>query len=173
MDLLFLMTHWHGLAKLQMHSNLTLTILNQQTTDLGEQFHKFKATVYPAYSTQELDCEVNAWSRRQAKDTAKQAETGKANGVERGTAASAKAKGKQKASAEQLQDTPLLRQPRRKKSFNLQTYKFHVLGDYVTYIHHFGTTDLYSTEPVSHNILSVHSLTQLLLGRVGAPHAKG
>ncbi|KAG1842190.1 hypothetical protein DFJ58DRAFT_732177 [Suillus subalutaceus] len=145
MDLLFIMAHWHGLAKLRMHSDLTLAILNQQTTDLGEQFRKFKATVCSAYSTQELDREVDARSRRQAKDAAKRVETGKADGVGQGTAASTNTKGKQKASAEHLQDTPLPRQLRRKK-FNLQTYKFHALGDYVTSIRHFGTTNSYSTE---------------------------
>ncbi|KAG1732431.1 uncharacterized protein EDB91DRAFT_1251784 [Suillus paluster] len=147
MDLLFIMAHWHGLAKLRMHSDLTLAILDQQMTDLSEQFRKFKATVCAAYSTQELDREVDAQSCRQAKDAAKWTETGKANGIGRGTAASTNAKGKQKASAEQLLDTPLPRQLRRKKSFNLQTYKFHALGDYVTSIRRFGTTDSYSTEP--------------------------
>ncbi|KAG2053011.1 hypothetical protein BDR06DRAFT_491243 [Suillus hirtellus] len=34
-----------------------------------------------------------------------------------------------------------------KKSFNIQTYKFHVLGDYVASIRLFGTMDSYSTEP--------------------------
>ncbi|KAG1817179.1 uncharacterized protein BJ212DRAFT_1299342 [Suillus subaureus] len=113
-------------------------------------------------STQELDHEVDARSRWQAKDVAKQVETGKADGVGQGTAASTNTKGKQKASAEHLQDTPLPKQLRRKKSFNLQTYKFHVLGDYVTSIHHFGTTDSYSTEPLN-----------CYLGGVGAPHAEG
>jgi hypothetical protein len=162
MDLLFIMAHWHGLAKLRMHSDLTLAILDQQTTDLGAQFREFKATVCAAYSTQELDREVDARSRRQTRDAAKRTETGKAYGVGRGIAARTNAKGKQKASAEHLQHTPLPRQPRRKKSFNLQTYKFHALGDYVTSIRHFGTTDSYSTEPVSHDALPVLLLTQLL-----------
>jgi hypothetical protein len=40
------------------------------------------------------------------------------------------------------------------KTFNLQTYKVHVLGDYVEAIKTFGTTDSYSTEVVS--IISVN-----------------
>ncbi|KAG1748520.1 hypothetical protein EDD22DRAFT_958151 [Suillus occidentalis] len=32
-------------------------------------------------------------------------------------------------------------------TFRFQTYKFHALGDYVSSIRHFGTTDSYSTEP--------------------------
>jgi hypothetical protein len=37
---------------------------------------------------------------------------------------------------------------RRPKTLNLNTYKFHALGDYVNTIRKFGTTDSYSTEPV-------------------------
>lgn len=35
------------------------------------------------------------------------------------------------------------------KTFNLSTYKFHALGDYVSSILRFGATDSYSTQPVS------------------------
>lgn len=35
-----------------------------------------------------------------------------------------------------------------KKKLNLNTYKFHALGDYVTTIRLFGTTDSYSTQLV-------------------------
>ena len=38
---------------------------------------------------------------------------------------------------------------RRKKTFNLNTYKAHALGDDVETIRRYGTTDFYSTEPVS------------------------
>jgi hypothetical protein len=38
---------------------------------------------------------------------------------------------------------------RRKKTFNLNTYKAHALRDYVETIRRYGTTDSYSTEPVS------------------------
>jgi hypothetical protein len=37
---------------------------------------------------------------------------------------------------------------RRTKTFNLDTYKYHSLGDYVEHIRQYGTTDSYSTEPV-------------------------
>ncbi|KAG2051212.1 hypothetical protein BDR06DRAFT_890275, partial [Suillus hirtellus] len=128
LDLLFIMVHWHGLAKLHMHSDLTLQVLNQQTTDLGEQFHQFKMKMCNAYHTQELDHEGAAARRPRS---------------------GADAKGKQKVNLEQLQGVPQLRQPRKKELFNFHTYKFHALGDYVTSIRWFGTTDSYSTEPVS------------------------
>jgi hypothetical protein len=38
---------------------------------------------------------------------------------------------------------------RRVKEFNLQTYKYHSLGDYADTIRQFGTSDSYSTEAVS------------------------
>ncbi|KAG1843620.1 hypothetical protein C8R48DRAFT_618674 [Suillus tomentosus] len=130
-DLLFVMAHWHGLAKLRMHSDLTLQILNQQTIQLGEHLRQFKAKVCSIYNTQELNRELDARSRRQAKEAVKWA----VNGSQQG------------ATADTLRPAP--HQQRRKKSFNLQTYKLHTLGDYVACIRDFGTTDSYSTEPVS------------------------
>lgn len=38
---------------------------------------------------------------------------------------------------------------RRQKTWNLDTYKIHALGDYVETIRLYGTTDSYSTELVS------------------------
>ncbi|KAG2110219.1 uncharacterized protein F5147DRAFT_772486 [Suillus discolor] len=151
-DLLFTMVHWHGLAKLRMHSDLTLDVLDLETTKLGAQFCQFKEKVCSAYRTQELDREVDARICRQTKEAGKRVEKGGTNGKEGGATAQqpkagTSAKGKQKASPEQPLDAPLPRQPRRKRSFNLNTYKLHALGDYVTSIHHFGTTDSYSTEP--------------------------
>jgi hypothetical protein len=37
---------------------------------------------------------------------------------------------------------------RQLKTFNLNTYKFHALGDYTATIRRYGTTDSYSTEAV-------------------------
>jgi hypothetical protein len=47
---------------------------------------------------------------------------------------------------------------RRTKTFNLDTYKYHSLGDYAEHIRQYGTTDSYSTEPVRHS-----HFTRLLL----------
>ena len=126
------MAHWHGLAKLRMHSDPTLEIMDEVTTAVGHQFRHFKATVCSAFNTHELRQEVEARARRDAKQAAKQ------QGGQ---------KGKQRA--------PLV-EPESKKSgkkrfkvFNFQTYKFHALGDYVSTIRRYGTSDSYSTEPVS------------------------
>jgi hypothetical protein len=40
-------------------------------------------------------------------------------------------------------------QGRKKKGVNLQTYKFHSLGDYAQFIRLFGGTDSFSTQTVS------------------------
>jgi hypothetical protein len=42
-------------------------------------------------------------------------------------------------------------------TFNLTAYKVHALGDYVEAIRQHGTTDSYSTEPVSSSIQISHS----------------
>jgi hypothetical protein len=55
---------------------------------------------------------------------------------------------------------------RRKKSLNLKTYKNHSLGDYVRTIRRYGTTDSYSTEPVSEIICSFYCLPWLIFGLI-------
>lgn len=45
--------------------------------------------------------------------------------------------------------------PPKKKKLNLNTYKFHSLGDYVSTIRLFGTTDSYSTQVVSCQSIAV------------------
>jgi hypothetical protein len=127
------MAHWHGLAKLRMHSDLTLEIMDHVMSALGQQFCQFKATVCNAYGTRELGQEVRARARRRAKKAVHQ-----------------------KAGHKCTQSTRVVEQAevdasenlKRSKVFNIQTYKFHALGDYVSTIRRYGTSDSYSTEPV-------------------------
>jgi hypothetical protein len=134
LKLLFTMAHWHGLAKLRMHSDLTLEIMDEVTSTLGQQFREFKTTVCAAYQTRELHKEVEARARRHAKKAGKQ---------------TAGRKGKESCNLEkQVQSTQNVH---RTKVFNFQTYKFHALGDYVSTIRRYGTSDSYSTEPVCPN----------------------
>jgi hypothetical protein len=134
------MAHWHGLAKLRMHSDLTLEIMDEVTSALGQQFREFKATVCAAYQTRELHKEVEARARRHAKKAGKQ---------------TAGRKGKESCNlAKQAQAPEAVRSTQnvhRTKVFNFQTYKFHALGDYVSTIRRYGTSDSYSTEPVCPN----------------------
>jgi hypothetical protein len=67
---------------------------------------------------------------------------------------------KREAEARQRQQTKVATEhnapgiARKRKIFNLNTYKNHSLGDYVRTIRMYGTTDSYSTEPVSPFYLS-------------------
>jgi hypothetical protein len=96
-----------------MHSDITLDILDHQTTILGSELRNFQKKTCGAFDTYELRRETDARHRRAVK--------------KRTSGSSGRAK----------------------KVFNLQTYKLHSLGDYVATIRMIGTTDSYSTEPVS------------------------
>jgi hypothetical protein len=52
------------------------------------------------------------------------------------------------------------------KEFNLNTYKFHSLGDYADAIRRYGTTDSYSTQIVSKFIVELHDMGNLGISRV-------
>jgi hypothetical protein len=117
MCLLFIMAHWHGLAKLRLHTDETLDILKPVTVLLGDRLRDFQENTCSAFATTELKKEADSRSRRQSKSTTVTANTGT--------------------------------NVRRAKIFNLNTYKFHSLGDYTETILNFGTTDSYSTEMVS------------------------
>ena len=119
LKLLFDLAHWHGLAKLQMHTDSTLELLNYATIALGSRMREFQEKTCMAFATRELERERAARMQRHEK-----------NG------ANAKTDNGKGSSA------------RRPKRFNLGTYKYHALGDYCDTIRRFGTTDSYSTQPV-------------------------
>lgn len=120
MRLLFICAHWHALAKLRMHSDLTLDILDEVTTTLGGKFRQFQQDICPSYHTRDLPREARV--RRRRRQAAKQ-----------GT------------SAEVVPSIDELLT----REFSLQNYKYHSLGDYVKTIRMVGTTDSYSTAVVS------------------------
>lgn len=59
--------HWHGLAKLRLHTDETLDILDDLTTILGDDLRTFKADTCASFQTKELQKEANARQRRQVK----------------------------------------------------------------------------------------------------------
>ncbi|KAG1835091.1 hypothetical protein EV424DRAFT_1309316, partial [Suillus variegatus] len=134
LQLLFTMAHWHGLAKLRMHSDWTLEIMDQVTSTVSQQFRDFKATVCLAYAMHELCQEVKARS---------QCSKHKSNMLEQGVVVV-----ESQTSTKNAQCT---------KTFNFQTYKFHALGDYVSTICQYGTSDLYSSKPVSPENVILHT----------------
>jgi len=128
LDLLFELATWHGLAKLQMHTETTLRFLDTSTTHLGKYLRRFMSETRKHYVTRDLPSEEAAQGRRQARDAAK--DSGTARPVSHG---------------------PKVRY------FNFQTYKLHALRDYVAAIRRFGTTDNNSTQLVSRHFESRES----------------
>jgi hypothetical protein len=162
MELLFVAAHWHSLAKLRMHNDLTLDVMEAVTVALGEKLREFKDKTCSAFITRELKRESDARARRQAKKAA--ADKGKSTAKRpHRTAQSLHSNSTSTEPSDQLkhqlsgvavesEDVATDASPngnaKRLKAFNLNTYKLHALGDYTATIRRYGTTDSYSTEPV-------------------------
>jgi len=139
------MAHWHGLAKLRMHHDLTLDILDSVTVALGNLLRSFSDVTCPAFETKELRREADARGRRESRKAAAshyvvsnvppvdQASTGPGDSSIRPAIE---------------HRTPGGVVGRRPKKFNLGTYKGHSYGDYAKAIREYGTTDSFSTESV-------------------------
>lgn len=121
-QLLFVLCHWHGLAKLRLHTDETLHALDMVTKDLGDRIRNFASDTCRTFATKELPRETASRHRRQAQQ--KQSKSSK------------------------VQGTTSHVQARQPKTFNLQTYKLHALADYPSQIRMYGTTDSYSTQSV-------------------------
>lgn len=67
MEMLYLLAHWQGLAKLRLHTESTLSILDNVTRSLGISLRAFKKGTCSAYKTRELPSEAASRSRREAK----------------------------------------------------------------------------------------------------------
>jgi hypothetical protein len=132
-----------------MHTDVTLELLLQVTISFGTRIRAFQEKTCAAFSTHELEREQAARLRRQ--DKAKKAAAGTNSNAQKGKKAtveteSSAQKGAKTMTNSQPQKSSSGRQP---KQFNLKTYKYHALGDYCNTIQRFGTTDSYSTQPVS------------------------
>jgi hypothetical protein len=129
-DILFTLAYWHALAKLRMHTDSTLVLLRGATSSLGTLLRRFIKYTCSAFDTRELPTEVATRGRRQ-----KRKQTNKTD--------------LQHDSTQPLvasQPSPTANSSAKKKHLNLMTYKLHALGDYVSQIMRFGTTDSYSTQ---------------------------
>lgn len=103
--LLYKAAEWQALAKLRLHTDPTLDLLEAVTKEFGYLMRQFRDKTSTEFNTVELPRGADA---------------------RKGGSHSSK-----------------------KKTLNLNTYKFHALGDYVATIRLFGTTDSYSTLLVS------------------------
>ena len=120
--LLFRLAQWHALAKLRLHTDHSLKLLDEASRLLGGQLRKFWDFTCNAFKTVELASETAARWREQAHNL----DTTLPGSSKTGATSTA-----------------------RPKSFNLATYKLHALGNYVHNIRLFGTTDSYTTQLVS------------------------
>ena len=173
MDLIFVLAQWHALAKLRQHTDTSLDILESTTKDLAQRLRDFESATCPAFETRELKRETEARQRRQTKvpstftgpphlsiDKTIQSQADprldpSPNSIASTTDSAlttsiAAEAGPRKFKSNINRKTSLQRHiARKQKKFNLNTYKTHSLGDYVQTIQMYGTTDSYSTEPVS------------------------
>ena len=128
LDLLYTLATWHALAKLRLHTEWSVTYLEVVTRALGRKLRAFVKSTCEKYDTRELPREVAARGRRKS-----------------ALAARKPAKPRKMV----VGKTSRTQTNARKKAFSLRTYKLHALGDYPRAIRTFGTTDVYSTQPVS------------------------
>jgi len=73
MTLLYRLAEWHASAKLRMHTDMTLSLLDSVTTILGQELRRFRRTVCSAYATKDLPKEAAARERKKQRDQAKTA----------------------------------------------------------------------------------------------------
>lgn len=120
MRLLYTMAYWHSLAKMRMHTESSVCLLDNAHTAMATHLRHFEKIVCPRYTTKETQKEYAKRVRTETKRTTKTT-------VETNTRATG----------------------RKTKSFNLSTVKTHLLGYYPSYIRTYGTMDLLSTLRVS------------------------
>lgn len=146
LELLFLLAHWQGLAKLRLHTEDTLSMLDKATIDLGKALRDFNNNTCSMYSTKELPREALSRVRRQEKKVMMQATIKRSH--QDGTKTTTPTQAVINANTPQppMQGSHT---QRKLKTLNLNTYKFHSLGDYAEAIRHYGTTDSFSTQLVS------------------------
>jgi hypothetical protein len=145
MELLFVMAHWHAMTKLCMHNELTLAIMRAATVSLGKKLCTFSKKTGSAFLTKERSREYNAQICCDARKAASNALTNQA------------AHGSEAADPQPtLNPQPTAHAGHLPKTFgwcpkvlNLNTFKFHSLGDYADTIEAYGTSDSFSTKLVS------------------------
>jgi hypothetical protein len=120
-ELLFELATWHGLAKLRLHTDTTISSLEHSTKRLGAAIRRFESETCSQLEAKDLPSEDAARARRRAAKLAAGKET-------QGTVPSRKGK---------------------VRKFNMQTYKLHALGHYADAIRRFGPSDGFSTQTVS------------------------
>jgi hypothetical protein len=133
--LLFIFCQWHGLAKLRLHTEASLKILKRLTTQIGEEMRAF------AELTNKMDIRETPKERARRKKQSANAQLRMAS-----TGKSKKSVGQQPTTDDD---------GKRKCVLNLETYKFHSMGDMVSCIERYGTSDSYSTQIVRPSLFTL------------------
>ena len=119
-DLLFIFSTWHALAKLHIQTDTSLRLLDTATTALGNALRYFTRVTCPYFDTLETTAEYAKRQHQQA-----------AHAVQSASNATSPSTNRQH------------------RTFSLKTIKLHFLGDYVSCIKMFGTVDNYNSALVS------------------------
>lgn len=170
MDLLFILAHWHALAKFRQHTDLSLDILESVTIQLGQSLRVFEAQTCSVYNTRELKREEIA--RRQRAESASTAnKSAPDNAPDMEDLTCNVAASSSTSTPIQTKSTSKKASGKLRKTLNLNTYKDHSLGDYVETIRRCGTIDSYSTESVNYSPFHLRLLanTSAMLDGTRAP----
>lgn len=157
-SLLFRLAEWHALAKLRLHTETTLSRLESVTTILGRELRRFSNVTCRSFSTEELPKEAAARGRRQSRQKAKVAASAQPNTSNVQLATSAN-----HPPVPTTEPGAGVTKEKKKKKFNLSTYKFHSLGDYARMIRLYGTTDSYNSQTVRQPCAPFFSLSNSLV----------
>ncbi len=121
---------------MRLHTDTTLSILDDSTTVLGRTLRHFVTVTCPAFNTKETQAEYQARKRAQARSARLRSGATADSAVAANTAATVNAAVATSSDG------------RRPRIFNMKVIKLHFLGDYVAFIRLKGTTDSYSTQTV-------------------------
>lgn len=139
LDMFWAYACWHALAKLRLHTETTVDILNDFTQMFGATTRKF-ALACKDINIRELPYEEASRGRREVNLQVKAARKKPPTDSDGKTAARGS----------------------KKKTLNLSTFKFHSLGHYPEAIQRCGTIDNYSTQVVSMGYLPSDYLDLLI-----------
>ena len=164
-NLLYINARWHALAKLRVHTDATLILLEQATVELGETFREFIRTA-DIIKTIELPREAERRARKAAKKSADPSDGASAPAPVQATQPAPAQPGPSVATSTSKSKGGGQSKSQRSKKLNISTIKFHALGHYPSTIRFFGPTDLYSTELVivNHSHLNKSHLLVLYQG---------
>jgi hypothetical protein len=145
-----------------MHSDSTLVLLDELTTEFGKLIRQFRDLSCTQFKTVELPRETAARKRKRTRKQAGVTHNVPQPGQPASNLTANGSNPSETVSGTTTESATLGSEPQaqkksgtRAKVLNLFTVKLHFLGDYVRHIRLFGTTDSYSTQLVRELTLSI------------------